>query len=175
MIKGGIGGSSTKTGLVFEQRLDFRKVLEEIKGYKVQGDQIYFNGQLVALLVGKNKLYKEFLDKRDLNWKIIISKKLLPDEAIYVYSSNVLHIIEMKFQSSAGSVDEKLQTCDFKKKQYTKLLKPLGIEPQYTYILNDWYKQQCYNDVLDYIESVGCNYFFNEISLEFLGLPYPYR
>ena len=31
----------------------------------------------------------------------------------------------------AGSVDEKLQTCDFKKKQYQKLLSQLNMEVQY--------------------------------------------
>lgn len=34
-------------------------------------------------------------------------------------------MIEYKFQKDAGSVDEKLQTCDLKKKQYKKLLSNL--------------------------------------------------
>jgi hypothetical protein len=79
----------------------------------------------------------------------------------------------MKFQEVAGSVDEKLQTCDFKNKQYTKLLSPLGISVKYTYILSDWFKDQSYKDVLEYVRSVGCYYFFNELPLDFLGLPKP--
>ena len=55
----------------------------------------------------------------------IISKKLLPDDCIFVIINNTLFIIECKFQQVAGSVDEKLQTCDFKKKQYQKLLAKL--------------------------------------------------
>jgi len=47
----------------------------------------------------------------------------------------------MKFQKVAGSVDEKLQTCGFKKRQYTELLKPLDINVEYIYILNDWFQQ----------------------------------
>jgi hypothetical protein len=43
--------------------------------------------------------------------------------------------------SVAGSVDEKLQTCDFKRKQYLKLVQPLGIKVEYVYVLNDWFKQ----------------------------------
>ena len=62
---------------------------------------------------------------------------LLPDETIFVLANNTLFIIEMKFQKVAGSVDEKLQTCDFKKKQYEKLLSGTGIRVEYCYILSE--------------------------------------
>lgn len=70
-----------------------------------------------------------------------------------------------------GSVDEKLQTCDFKKKQYKKLFDPLRIEVEYYYVLNDYFDQPQYDDVFEYIESVGCRFFFNEIPIDELGLP----
>lgn len=73
----------------------------------------------------------------------------------------------------AGSVDEKLQTCDFKNKQYNKLLAPLRISVKYVYILSDWFKKDVYKDVLRYVNSVGCHYFFYELPLDFLGLPQP--
>ncbi len=79
----------------------------------------------------------------------------------------------MKFQEVAGSVDEKLQTCDFKRKQYAKLAAPLNIEIQYIYILSDWFRQPAYKDVLDYVISVGCQYYFEYIPLQKLGLPVP--
>ena len=102
---------------------------------------------------------------------MIISKKLLPDEAILILTGKTLFIIEIKFQEVAGSVDEKLQTCDFKNKQYNKLLVPLGISAKYVYILSDWFKKDAYKDVLKYVNSVGCYYFFYELPLDFLGLP----
>jgi len=83
------------------------------------------------------------------------------------------HCIEVKTQNTTGSVDEKLQTCDFKKKQYQKLFFPLNIEVQFTYILDDWFRQPKYKDVLDYIISVGCQYYFQYIPLQKLGLPVP--
>lgn len=73
----------------------------------------------------------------------------------------------------AGSVDEKLQTCDFKKKQYRKLMASLNIEVEYIYILNDWFKKPAYKDTLDYVISVGCQYYFNYLPLQKLGLPVP--
>ena len=105
---------------------------------------------------------------------MIISKRLFQDEALYVIVNNTLFIIEMKFQKVAGSVDEKLQTCDFKKKQYQKLMAPLNIDIEYIYILNDWFKKSEYKDTLDYIISVsGCSYYFNYLPLRKIGLPVP--
>lgn len=82
-------------------------------------------------------------------------------------------ILEVKFKAVAGSVDEKLQTCDFKRKQYAKLMAPLNIEVEYIYILSDWFKKPEYKDVLDYIISVGCQYYFGYLPLQKLGLPVP--
>lgn len=49
----------------------------------------------------------------------------------------------------------------------------LNIDVEYIYILNDWFKQPKYKDVLDYIISVHCQYYFNYIPLKKLGLPVP--
>jgi hypothetical protein len=70
-------------------------------------------------------------------------------------------------------VDEKLQTCDFKKKQYMKLFSPLNYEVEYVYILSKWFKKEEYKDVRDYIISVGCRFYFEFLPLHELGLPVP--
>jgi len=120
----------------------------------------------------KHGLYK-YLESKKIDYTKILSKRLLPDEAIYVIVNNTMFIIEVKFQKVAGSVDEKLQTCDFKRKQYAKLMAPLNIEVEYIYILGDWFKKPQYKDVLDYIISVGCQYYFKYLPLQKLGLPVP--
>jgi len=172
MIEGGIGGGNTKTGLKFERRVDILTLLKSKKGYRVRGNTIFYNGEEVAKSFKKNALYK-YLEIKKVNYKKYISKKLLPDEAIYVIINNTLFIIEIKFQKVAGSVDEKLQTCDFKRKQYAKLMAPLNIEVEYIYILNDWFRKPEYKDVLDYVISVGCQYYFHYLPLQKLGLPIP--
>ncbi|MBO4956696.1 MAG: hypothetical protein J6C50_02575 [Rickettsiales bacterium] len=63
-----------------------------------------------------------------------------------------------------------MQTCDFKKKQYKKIFSRLNIDVEYVYLLSDWFKKPEYRDVLDYIVSVGCSYYFNYIPLYKLGL-----
>jgi len=172
MIKGGIGGGNTKTGILFEKRVNILTLLKNKSGYRVRGNSIFYKDKEVAKSLKKNTLYK-YLESRKINYKKIISKKLLPDDAIYVITNNTLFIIEIKFQKVSGSVDEKLQTCDFKRKQYAKLMAPLNIEVEYIYILNDWFRKPEYKDVLDYIISVGCQYYFHYLSLQKLGLPIP--
>lgn len=170
MIKGGTGGAQTQHGLRFEAETDLLTALASRGSYSVKGDDIFFNEHRVATSFKKHKLYK-FLEQKGIDHEKILSKKLLPDDAVFVYSRGLFSIIEIKFQEVAGSTDEKLQTCDFKIKQFRKLLAPLEVEVQYIYVLNDWFKQPNYRDVLAYIKSVdGCDYFFNELPLASIGL-----
>jgi hypothetical protein len=176
MVERGKGGASTLTGLKFEKTVDFIDLLKSIKGYSVKkssikaGSEVCFNGKLVARCFKKQDFYK-FLEENGINWKEIISKQILPDDALLVIIRETLFIIEVKYQQVAGSVDEKLQTCDFKRKQYLKLVKSLELKVEYVYVLNDWFKNPVYKDVLDYINSVNCHYKFNELPLAWLGLP----
>ena len=172
MKVGGKGGSNTKTDLVFEGKIDLTTFLSEQKFYSVKEGNVFFKNKLVARVFKKYSFYK-FLEAEGVDWKSIVSKRLLPDDSIYVIINNTMFIIECKFQQSAGSVDEKLQTCDFKKKQYQKLLSQLNMEVEYIYLLSEWFKKPEYKDVLDYIISVRCSYYFEYIPLHKLGLPVP--
>lgn len=172
MIFGGKEGGNTKTGLVFEGNTDLATFLNSQKGYQVNENNVFYEGELVARIFKKYGFYK-FLEELQIDWKNLISKRLLPDDSIFVIIANTLFIIECKFQQVAGSVDEKLQTCDFKRKQYQKLLSKANIEVEYMYLLSDWFRKPEYKDVLDYIHSVHCHYFFEYIPLVKLGLPMP--
>ncbi len=176
MIKDGKGGANTKTGLVFEERVDIKNILQLIDGYELKetvnksGYKVIYRGKEVARCFQKYEFYR-LLEEYKIDWKQHICKKLLPDNGLFVIVRDTLFIIEIKFQQVSGSVDEKLQTCDFKRKQYTKLVHSLGWKVEYVYVLNDWFKDKSYKDTLDYIHSVNCHYRFNEIPLKWLGLP----
>ncbi|MBI2514928.1 hypothetical protein HYV91_01945 [Candidatus Wolfebacteria bacterium] len=172
MIEKGKGGGNTLTGLNFERRSDILSLIKNLRGYSIKGNVIYFESKEVAKSFKKYGLYR-YLKLGGVDYQKYISKRLMPDEAIYVIRNNTLFVIEMKFQKVSGSVDEKLQTCDFKKKQYKKLMAPLNIEVEYIYILSDWFKKPEYKDTLDYIISVGCQYYFHYLPLQKLGLPVP--
>lgn len=169
-IHGG-GANTNKNGLHFEQQTDLVTALKN-SGYEVEGNDIFYNGKKIGLSAPKHKLYKLILEPNKINYKDYVSKQLLPDEALYIYKKKSIFIIEKKFQKTAGSVDEKIQTCGFKLRQYKKLFKPLGIKVNYFYVLCNFYDNPKYNDVLEYIEEEDCQYFFNDIPLDSLNLPH---
>ncbi|MBO6292968.1 MAG: hypothetical protein J6N51_12070 [Selenomonas sp.] len=189
MIKNGKGGGNTKTGLVFEGKTDLETFLSSQKGYSVciETEQVvinkkcstvkvralYYKDRKVAELYKKHEFYSSFLRRLDIDWKKYISKQLLPDDSIFVIIKNTVYIIECKHQQVAGSVDEKLQTCDFKKKEYKKLLSKANLDVEYIYLLSNWFRDEKYRDVLDYIHSVGCDYYFEYIPLYRFGLTVP--
>ncbi len=176
MKKDGTGGGNTITGLNFEKKTDFLTLLNDISGYRVVkgeiGHDVYYKEEYVASSYKGHEFYK-YLKSQKVDWRKHISKQLLPDNAIYVIKENTLFILEIKYQEVEGSVDEKLQTCDFKKKQYQKLLSSLNIEVEYIYILSRWFENERYKDVLDYIIAVGCKYYFEYLPLHKIGLPVP--
>ena len=172
MKKGGTGGGNTITGLIYEGEVDLSTFIAEQKDYTVNGSEVLYNGECVAHIFKKYDFYR-YLKTKGVDWRKHISRQLLTDNAIYVIVNNTMFILEVKTQQKSGSVDEKLQTCDFKKKQYQKLLFQLNMEVEYIYVLDEWFKQSKYKDVLDYIISVGCQYYFNYIPLQKLGLPVP--
>lgn len=176
MIKGGKGGANTLSGLHFEARTDIKTIFENIPGYELKsttdrsGYEIWFNQELIAHCFKKHELYR-FLSRYGIQWQDFLSKKLEPDNGLFVIVRDTLFIIEVKFQQVSGSVDEKLQTCDFKRKQYSKLVQSLGWRVEYVYVLNDWFKKPQYKDTLDYICSMNCHYLFDRIPFKWLGLP----
>lgn len=178
MIQGGIGGANTLTGLDFERECDLLTLLAAKPGYEVKvvggkaGKGVFFKGQLVARCFRKHSFY-DFLREEGVAWEKQIACRLLPDDALLVIVRETLFIIEVKFQQVPGSVDEKLQTCDFKRKQYQKLVNPLELKVEYVYVLSEWFRDKKYKDVLDYIQSVNCHYKFKTLPLAWLGLPDP--
>lgn len=173
MIRSGKGGGNTRTGLIFEGKTDLSTFLNGQPHYSVTDHSVFYDNEKVAEVYKKHSFYKVFLTRLNIDWKRYISKQLLPDDSIFVLLNNKLFIIECKHQEVAGSVDEKLQTCDFKKKQYKKLMSAANIDVEYISLLDDWFQDPRYKDVLDYIQSVGCDYYFEYVPLARLGLPVP--
>lgn len=189
MIKNGKGGGNTKTGLIFESKTDLGTFLATQKDYEVitETEYVVFNGkrtkisvrtvyyqkEKVAELYKKQEFYSSFLKKLNIQWEEYISKRLFPDDSIFVIINNTVFIIECKHQQVRGSVDEKLQTCDFKKKEYKKLLSKANLDVEYIYLLDDWFRDPRYKDILDYVHSVNCDYYFEYIPLYRFGLPVP--
>lgn len=64
MKVGGLGGAKTLTGLHFERKVDFQKLLGSIPGYEVKhvtgkaGMGVLFEGKLVARCFRKHDFYQ---------------------------------------------------------------------------------------------------------------------
>jgi len=169
MIKGGKGGANTnKSGLKFERETSLAGALVEA-GFMIRGHEVWDEFEIRGELIEKHKLYR-FLELRDIRWSERVSTKLLPDECFFNVATDSLHVVEKKYQSISGSTDEKLQTVPFKLRQYNRLVEGTGIEVKFIYILNDWFRQKQYRDVLHFIEDCGATYHFADLPLSELGL-----
>ena len=170
------GGSETnKTGLTFEKYIDhvFSNQINESNNVSLNGINIIKDGNVYATRYPKHNLYNNLCKGFGIRWQDRLSKKLLPDDAIFVHETNTLYIVEKKYQKSSGSNDEKLQTPPYKIRQYNKLLKGTDIKVKYCYVLSDWFKVENhkeYRDVLEYLEEIGVPYFYNELPLHHIGL-----
>jgi hypothetical protein len=173
MIKDGKGGANTTaSGHSFEDKVELTETLMA-KGFMLEtsfvGKSLRDVGGVRGLLFKKGDLYK-FLRRERVDYRRLLSKKLLPDNVFINYGNKTAYVIEVKYQSNAGSVDEKLQTCDFKRRQYLKMFAPLGYRVEFAYVLNSWFQKPEYKDTMEYILGSGCRYFFKEIDVAFLGL-----
>lgn len=167
-INGG-GALTNAHGLYFEQTTSLDDALIN-GGYILTSDGKVYNEKNLLLGYSKSKhTFIRFLEDEKVNINVN-SDKLLPDDAFINVRNSTVYIIEKKFQSVSGSVDEKLQTCLYKKRQYYKLVSQIGYDIAYTYVLSDWFKQPKYYDVLEFIEDMECYYFFNELPLQFLNI-----
>lgn len=164
----GGGALTNANGLHFEQTTSLDAALQR-KGYVISSTgEVYYNNILIGYSKAKHK-FRKFLEASGVDLSVN-SDVMLPDDTFINIRTRTVYIVEKKFQSSAGSVAEKIQTCEYKKLQYTKLISQMNYDTVYVYILSDFFNDPKFDDVLDFIISKGCYYFFNELPLDFLGL-----
>ena len=167
MKKGGIGGANTKTGIIFEKNTDLSDEINKYKDFKTLNDEVFYKEKKIAILCKQHKIYKTLCQKLDINWENILSQKLLPDEAIFFNKEMRCVIIEKKYQTGPGSVEEKLQTCEFKLSQYKRLLEPSGVLVELIYVINkSWFDNPRFRDVLQFMKKKNCPYYFDTIPLD---------
>lgn len=173
MISNGNKGNSTLTGADFENKTSFLKRINMLSKVDSKTYELFIKDEFNFMYINtnifyvpKNDMYSYLYHRHGINYRKIIHKKILPDEVIINENTKQVFIFEKKFQMVGGSVDEKLQTCHFKKHHLSKLFKKINYTVHYTYILNDWFKRVEYKDVLEYIHDMECDYFFNKLSKE---------
>lgn len=171
MIAGGTGGANTVSGAYFEQithgkapGIPLHKA-ELRKHFEAKTNKLYSLSKIYSCNTGlpTSEIPKDKLERaQKFEGRFLLTKALEPDEAYLDYDSSTLTIFEKKYQDTDGSVDEKIQSIDFKMKQYRRIAAELDIENVYfVYILSDFFKNPYYKDSLDHIRSIpNCDYFF---------------
>ncbi|MGN1275828.1 MAG: hypothetical protein ACI4UK_02410, partial [Floccifex sp.] len=136
----GGGARTNANGLHFEQTTSLNEALAN-GGYRVASDGTVCNlrGEIQGYSKSKHA-FIQFLKDNDVDLNIN-SDTLLPDDAFINTINETVYIIEKKFQNCSGSVDEKLQTCLYKKQQYEKLISQVNFCTEYVYVLSDWFRK----------------------------------
>lgn len=145
-------------------------LLNSQPNYSVNAEnEVIYKGEIIAKIFSRENFYSNFLEPNGIYWETVISRQILPNEAIFVKDSNTVFIIEKRSQNESGSTDEKLGACAFKRKQYEKLLQG-RCNLKMIYLLSNWFNDPKYRDVLMYINSEGCYYYFDDIPFEIFEL-----
>lgn len=149
----GAGGANTnKNGLAYEELTDLSEKLKKNIPIKKGINEVEFEGYERKLIkASKDSLRKYMKEKGELNEEEDPSPGCKePDEAYIDPEHKNVFIIEKKFQQGPGSVDEKIQTGPFKKKDYEEQFPNYTI--YYMYCLSDWFKRDEYKRSLRHLE-----------------------
>lgn len=160
-----------KEKLIFFNNMTLTDFLNSMNGYEVRNEDIFYEKKLVGRIFTKDNFYDN-LEELGIDWKSIISQPIFPDTSIFLIESNTLFIIEYKVNHNIDSTYLALQSCDFNKKQYQKLLTKVNIHTEYIFVLNSVFQQTQHKDILSYTHDTGSHYFFESLPLTKIGMPY---
>jgi len=152
------GGNTNKNGLSYEEITDLLTEFETV-GTKNSCNIIQFNGsdiKFVHACKSNTHKFMNSINEKNLDLNPAAGCKS-PDEAYINEDNKIIFIIEKKFQQGSGSVDEKIQTGDFKKKHYSQLFPNFKVE--YIYCLSDWFKNG-YSSELSYLKENNIQIFW---------------
>lgn len=152
--------SQVRRGLIYEGG--------SVRGFLCEKHDFYnFMSQL--LLEGQYSKTDQLVEKTRL--QSILSKNMLPDMAFFDYVKRTIVIVEMKTQTSGGSVDEKLETVHFKRQQYERLAEAVNFRHvRFNWALDAKFAEPTYDDVKRYLLKMNSYYEVGTVSLDLLCL-----
>lgn len=163
------GKNAYRNGHIFEESISFKRQLKEI-GCKITKDSlIYEKGEIIGQIFKQHEFYKDFLIPNQIDFSKISGKKFIPDMVYVNYKKKVIHIIEIRSQKIQGSVEDKIMAFPFYKAYYNELVNPLGFTVKYTYILSEYFNSDKFKYMFKYMRDNDCNFFFNELSLNYVS------
>lgn len=158
--------------LEFEEKTDLTNLINQSLEYSVENKKVKnSSGNIIGALYKKSEFTRDFL-KGEMGLSVedywINTKQ--PDDCFVNFKDKTIYIIEKKFQSTTGTADEKPAACEFLLYLYEKIAKPIGYRVRLAYVFNDFFKQEKYKTMLDYMLTKDVIYWFNTINLNWLDL-----
>lgn len=183
MKKGGTGGGHTAyKGSSFEFIVNEKLLKDlyevgysEIATHKLGGAKGPIHGRTLQNQFGdtielyyKSGIYRLFFEPRGIDYRNLFSARLEPDIAIFSKQKQTLTIVEIKQMTAAGSVAEKLQTCDYKRYYYENLSRPLSINIAISWVLGEYFKlkENQFQSVYEYMLSKGSKYHYGSLPVQ---------
>lgn len=160
MNKGtGAGGANTNhNGLTFESKTsiepklnEYKYVLKNIKIKKRKGIYYEYKDDNITIIYFKKNGFKLFFEK-----EFNIKTYRQPDEAYLIKKDDnfILKILEKKNQNVEGSIEEKLKTGAFNKREYELMLNihdDLKFNIIYTFCVSKFLQNKLESDDIKYI------------------------
>jgi hypothetical protein len=161
---------ATKNGIHYEQLTDLSNKYKIIRSTRYHNLIKFINHNKIYKFTKQSKLFKTMKYEMDTTIDKGHGCKN-PDECFIDEKNNKIFIIEKKFQQTAGSTCEKIQTSNFKLWQYSRTFP--NYEIVYIYCLSRWFKNNCKAE-LTYLEEkkvpvfYGCEEKYKENIVEFI-------
>lgn len=157
------GANTTLNGNIFEDKTNLSTEYASVN--PDDPDEIVFKSDLTErhfIRKDKKKFYKymKSINETGIDIEYISPGCCEPDEVYIDNENKICYIIEKKNQSGGGSVDEKLQTGEFKKYHFKQIIPNYTIH--YIYCLSDWFKKTKYQCNLQYLEYKNIPYFWGD-------------
>ncbi|TPR18472.1 hypothetical protein DY138_05150 [Apilactobacillus timberlakei] len=203
MIKDGIGGANTNAnGLKFENKTDLATSIASFLSDKyilkphifkhkdklvVKSKSLVYDvyrirdNKLIGIITKQNQFYNILSEHYGVD--NVNHKRWKPDEVFFNFENNTVFIVEKKWQSSTGSVDEKIFGFVNKRRLYQNNFNQLSKEPkptvEFSALFNsDWWlnggtdhnNEKSYQDYFDNLRIDGIKIFFDKYDYWWFGL-----
>ena len=151
----GAGGAKTNyNGLSFEEKTsiepklsEYKYVIKEIKIKKRKGIYYEYKEDDLNIIYFKKNSFKLYFEKE---FNIITYKQ--PDEAYLIKKNNeyILKILEKKNQNVEGSVEDKLKTGAFNRKEYELMINNDKFKIVYCFCVSKFLQEKLESDNIKY-------------------------
>ena len=154
----GAGGSNTNTnGLNYENQKDLSTEYSIVEKTKSLMKVVFKNYTDKVFITGKKSQFMKYLSKHE-NKDIPKCHGTKEPDCWFINGNNV-YIVELKFQQGGGSVCEKLQTYNYKLRNFQDRYPDKKIH--YIYGLHEWFRSNCMAEVY-YMKKDGIPYFWGD-------------